>query len=119
MIRAVKNGNVECCLILVDHEKRRQDSKGYTALMWAAVTGDVAMVRLLAPYEAGVQNAQDDNCTALMYAVEFQNFDCAEILAPKEKALEDTRGLSALDRLRRYSGSVDSQLTDAFIRLLS
>ncbi len=119
LIRAVKNGNVECCLILVDHEKRRQDSKGYTALMWAAVTGDVAMVRLLAPYEAGVQNAQDDNCTALMYAVEFQNFDCAEILAPKEKALEDTRGLSALDRLRRYSGSVDSQLTDAFIRLLS
>lgn len=119
LIRAAKNGNVECCLLLIDHEKRRQDGKGYTALMWAAVAGDVTMVRLLAPYEAGVQNAQDDNCTALIYAVEFQNFECAEILAPREKALEDTRGLSALERLKRYSGSTNPQLRDAFIRLLS
>lgn len=119
LIRATKNGNIECCLILVEHEKRRQDNKGYTALMWAAVAGNAAMVRLLAPYEAGVQNAHDDNCTALMYAVEFRNLECAEILIPKEKTLEDTRGLSALERLKRYSGSVDPQLRNAFIRLLS
>ncbi|EFO63535.1 Protein 21.1 [Giardia lamblia P15] len=119
LIRAAKNGNVECCLLLIDYEKRRQDGKGYTALMWAAVAGDVTMVRLLTPYEAGVQNAQDDNCTALMYAVEFQNFDCAEILVPREKSLEDTRGLSALERLKKYSGSINPQLRDAFARLLS
>lgn len=119
LIRATKNGNLECCLILAEHEKRRQDNKGYTALMWAAVSGNAAMVRLLAPYEAGVQNAHDDNCTALMYAVEFQNFECAEILVSKEKTLEDTRGLSALERLKRYSGSSNPQLRSAFMSLLS
>lgn len=68
--------------------------KGYTALMIAAVTGNMAAAQLLAVAEAGIRGL--DGKTALMLACEANRPEIATLLIPLEAGLMDNYGWFAL-----------------------
>lgn len=82
-----------------------------SALMLAACSGNSAAARILAQYEAGLQDYQ--GYTALMYAAEFNYVDIVEILLPHESKMI-TNALSAWGSGRTalmmaaYNGCVDT-----------
>jgi len=67
-----------------------QGNDGITALMTAAVTGNLEGVKILAPFEIGLKNIYGD--TALYYTThEASNKECAEFLSnyPEERKTKE------------------------------
>lgn len=69
--------------------------KGRTALMGAALHNRVDVVKILAPYEAGIQQ-KCDNATALMMAAFMGHEEVVKILLDREKGMVDDSGYTAL-----------------------
>ncbi|TNJ28835.1 Ankyrin repeat protein 2 [Giardia muris] len=86
-----------------------RDDMGLTALMCASDLGDATMVKLLLPFEGGLQGSEDwpddtlfcdDNSlvgiTALMLAARKGHYECVSLLVEREKGLATYGGITAL-----------------------
>ncbi|KAH0577459.1 Ankyrin repeat-containing protein [Spironucleus salmonicida] len=71
------------------------DNQNQTALMIAAMAGNVGAVRALAASEGGIQGGKLQN-SALMLAVEEQKIEAAALLKDREATLQNAMGLTAL-----------------------
>ncbi|TNJ28788.1 Kinase, NEK [Giardia muris] len=92
---------IEGNLITVRHLFRyykAQDSKGRTALMFAAEAGATNCVRALRPAEAGLQD--QEGMTALMFAILGRHWDCVQLLW-LERDLKSKKGETASELIRR------------------
>lgn len=78
-------------------QKRVQDSRGWTACMYAALVNNLEALRILLPDELGLIN--NDGNTALLISLESHNFDCAYLLVDEVFA-HDASGISQYDRIR-------------------
>ncbi|TNJ28985.1 Ankyrin repeat protein 1 [Giardia muris] len=79
----------------------RKDNRGRTALMYAAIQGNPAVIEALVGSEAGLQD--ENGYTALMYAAETGSDDsasgltqCVAILAKSEAGIKNPKGQTAL-----------------------
>lgn len=84
----------------------RQDSRGITALMLAAVHGNVRATEALRPYEAGLQDI--NGTTALMCAAKYRQHAVVEVLMPHEATILDKNNFTFVDYFPR--GTEDSFL---------
>lgn len=80
---------------------RERDSNGRTALMHAAMHGNVRIVRLLRPLEARLQDHK--GWTALMYALDNGQLECVRLLL-LERDIRTGNGETAIDLADRYMG---------------
>lgn len=71
-----------------------QDSKGRTALMYAAYAGNLRVAELLLQFEARMQDS--NGCTALMYAVQAENVEVVKLLASTEARIINNTFSTAL-----------------------
>lgn len=82
---------------LVDKFQGETDARGCSALMIAAVFGNLDQVRVLRPLEAGIQDI--NGCTALMAAAKKGQIQVVEELIPDECTICDNRGFIFIDYL--------------------
>jgi hypothetical protein len=91
-------------LVNEGHNINEQDSRGFTALMWAAYFSNYPLAKYLVDAGADL-NIQDRHWdyTALMYAVYYNNTPIAEYLIEHgaELNLRERSGYSALGLARR------------------
>ncbi|TNJ30609.1 Ankyrin repeat protein 1 [Giardia muris] len=91
---AIQNFQLMTAQELIRNEVGKTDSRGYTALMYAAAYGIAEMVILLAPLETG--RADHEGKTALMHAAVLNNETIVDILALHEACLRMPSGDTAL-----------------------
>ncbi len=86
LLNAIVDGQVRRVAILLDQgvspeaATRGGESEGKTALMWAAETGQVSVIRLLLQYGAQVDRSNPKGGTALMYAAVGGHVDAIRTL---------------------------------------
>ncbi|TNJ29420.1 Ankyrin repeat protein 1 [Giardia muris] len=86
------------------HQIGRQDSAGWTALMFSVYTNQLEYVRFLLPFEAGLQTSRispfaadiSGGASALMVAAFLGDISSATLLAPLEGGLFNNRKETAL-----------------------
>lgn len=90
---AAVSGDIEL-LRLHLHEAKARDRNRRTALMHAAIHGQLACVEALLPLETRLQDK--DGTTALIYAVGCDEPECVRVLATRELGMHDKKGRTAL-----------------------
>jgi uncharacterized protein len=87
-IAAVRQHDLELVkkLILEGANINEQDEQGWTALHWAAGSGDIAMIRLLLEHHGDMSAKGRDNRTACMVARAAGRSEVVEFLMQAEKA---------------------------------
>lgn len=91
---AIQNFQLMTAQELIRSDAGKTDSRGYTALMYAAAYGITEMVILLAPLETG--RVDHEGKTALMHAAVLNNETVVDILALHEACLRMPSGDTAL-----------------------
>ena len=93
LMRAVDRGDMATAKALVALQRGRV-AHGETALMQAAVHGDVDGIKLLLPHEGGIRNRH--GATALMKAAYKGYLEAVKLLIKKESGMKDNRNRTAL-----------------------
>lgn len=95
----VQDGNSEpklhdALLALIKAESKKQDYAGYTALMYACISGNIDLAMELVKFEAGFQSK--GGWSALMMATQFGHLSIAAKLYRKEYGFQNAGGWTAL-----------------------
>lgn len=116
LMRAIILRNLDAALLLVGREAGMKNNYGITALMIIARTGWSCknLIDLLLPKEKRLQDLTGRS--ALLHAVEHENYDIATMLALEERGIQDNSGNTALFVLSGSRSALDSQ--DLLKRLL-
>lgn len=103
--RAVSNREYRLVSTNLFQYKQSRDSKGETALMWAARHGDLELVHILAPAEHAMVNSE--GYTSIMLAAAGNYYEICKVLAPFEARDTLPDGRTAL-MLAAEAGSLES-----------
>lgn len=112
LILSANMNKVEYVRILVNKQKRLTNYDGATALMAAAVLGNVEALKILIPHEIGMRMITGDSlngATALILAARNDQVEACRLLAPHEAKLKKRDGFTALMEatVRGHSSVVD------------
>lgn len=94
VLEAIRRSDLATLRTLVGKNGRQRDAEGQTALMHAALLGNVAACKLLIPLQAGCTD--DTGCTALMFAAERGHLEIVKGLLDREARMQDGNGVTAL-----------------------
>ena len=110
LIRAVRNGDFENFVRLLDYgtEVNLQNEDGYTALMWAAIYGNLDIVRLLLDRGANLYLQNNNGKTALILASIHDHIDIVRLLLDRgaNPNIQNNNGNTALI-LASFYGNTD------------
>ncbi|EFO61107.1 Protein 21.1 [Giardia lamblia P15] len=127
LILSANMNNVEYVRALVNKQKRLTNYDGATALMAAAILGNIEVLKILIPYEFGMRMITGDSlngATALILAARNGQAEACKLLAPHEAKLKKRDGFTALmeatvrghssaaDALMKYEAKLVIQLDD-------
>lgn len=115
LMHASEANNVECAKLLLK-EAGNQDCRGLTALMKAAVKGNLKLVNLLADLEGKLQDS--NGYTALMHAAQKGRFRIIKRLT-EEIGMCDSNGWTALMHVALYGSAKSIQYLSAEIGMKS
>lgn len=112
LLWAARNGNTEAACLLVDHgaDLNYQDICGNSVLIAAILSGNLEIVKVLLERGADVNlvtDNNDDELTALMWAVEKGNVDATRLLIEHGADInaKDAAGCTSLVRANRGNKS--------------
>lgn len=112
LILSANMNNVEYVRALVGKQKRLTNYDGATALMAAAVLGNIEVLKILIPHEFGMRMITRDSlngATALILAARNDQVEACKLLASHEAKLKKRDGFTALMEatVRGHSSVVD------------
>lgn len=86
---AALNGHLDCARLLLETDEKVADNRGWTALMCATCSGNISMISLLLPTQAGYVTgdyfAFGSGFCALSIAIMLDSIDIVTILMQNEK----------------------------------
>lgn len=116
LILAAYHGHVETAALLAGEVKDIDQGSGYgTALMGAAVKGEVEVARVLLDHDADPNALDGQGNTPLTFAAMFQNEEMARLLIDHEAdpTIKNKKGFSAADYAEVHKNTVLSILFDS------
>ena len=112
LLDAAKLGKIEDIIKIIssddDVELEYSDERGYTALLFASIYGNKAMLKTLINAGADVNNSDNNGVTPLMIAVTNYDIDSIALLLDAGASIDkqDMEGNNAVD-IARYAGFND------------
>lgn len=86
---AALNGHLDCARLLIETDEKVADDRGWTALMCATCSGNMSMISLLLPTQAGYVTGDNfafgNGFCALAIAIMLDNIDTVTILMQNEE----------------------------------
>lgn len=94
VLTAIQHNDLTSLKLLTSKNRGQRDAEGQTALMHAALLGNIAACKILGPIQSGYSDNM--GCTALMFAAERGHLEIVKGLLNREARMQDGNGVTAL-----------------------